>query len=254
MSVKKILSSDNAFIKKIAKLNTRKYREAFGLFLTEGERAAIEAAQSGFLIESIIMTEQYFDAHPDAFLSHERIVTTDKIFATLCDTKTPQGVMAVCKIPEAKALFKKRYVYCDKVQDPGNAGTIIRTADAFGFDGVIFSSGSVDVYSPKVIRSTMGSVFHIDVLTDGTKEMLLSAKESGYFISATALTGASRVSTNMTKRDKQIYIVGNEANGVSQEILDIADETVYIKMPGSAESLNVGVAASVLMYEVVRHE
>lgn len=252
--VKNILSQQNSYFKKVAKLKARKYREEFGLFLVEGLRACREAVSSNFSVESIIMTEDFFQAHGQDFQSHSCIVTSDTILATLCDTKTPQGVLAVLRLPDACVMGKNRYIYCDCIQDPGNAGTIIRSADAFGFDGVIFSGGSVDVFSPKVIRATMGSVFHIDLMTEATVETLTKAKQTGFFITASALHGTSVDTKNMTRRDKQIFIIGNEGNGVSDAVLALSDEIVHIPMPGQAESLNAGVAASILMYEVLRHE
>jgi len=254
MNIKEILSAENAYIKKLAKLKTRKYREEYGLFITEGERSCREAVSSGFNIESLIMTKAFYEAHKGAFSAPEIIVTTEKIFAALSDTKSPQGVLCVAEIPKATALCKGKYIYLDSVQDPGNAGTIIRSADAFGFDGVLVSSGSVDVFSPKVIRSSMGSVFHIDILLNQDIEDLQSAQENGYHLTATALAEVCVNLGDMKVLDKQIFIVGNEANGVSDAVLMLSDEIVKIPMRGAAESLNVGVAASILMYEVSRHE
>lgn len=252
--VKKLLSSQNSYLKKVAKLKTRKYREEFGLFLVEGLRACGEVVSSDFLVESVIMTEDFFEAHGQDFQSLSCIVTTDSILASLCDTKTPQGVLAVVQMPKVRAMDKNRYIYCDTIQDPGNAGTIIRSADAFGFDGVIFSAGCVDVFSPKVIRATMGSVFHIDIMTEADIASLTEAKQAGFFVTASALHGASVDVQKMMRKNKQIFVVGNEGNGVSDAVLSLSDEIVHIPMQGAAESLNAGVAASILMYEVLKHE
>ncbi len=255
MTVKKILSPGNEYLKKLMKLKQRKYREEFGLFLIEGERSCKEAAASSFMIESVVMAESYYDSHKETFSGFHRIVTTDKIFMSLCDTKTPQGVLAAVKIPEEQeTLAGDQYIFCDCIQDPGNAGTIIRSADAFGFCGVIFSAGSVDVFSPKVIRSSMGSIFHIDIKMSAATEFLKQAKQEGFFITASALYGESVDIHKMTVSNKQIFVVGNEGNGVSKEVLDLSDEIVHIPMSGAAESLNAGVAASILMYEVSKHE
>lgn len=255
MTVKKILSPQNEYLKKIGKLKQRKYRDSFGLFVTEGERACREAAASDFAIESLIMAESYYDGHRQAFCNIDRVITTDRIFAALCDTKTPQGVLAVVRIPEPpKMLCGEKYIYLDRIQDPGNAGTIIRSADAFGFDGILFSPESVDVFSPKVIRSAMGSVFHLMMMPEVSPLFLEQAKQSGYFITASALYGASVDIRHMHVKKKQIFVIGNEGNGVSDRILKLADEIVHIPMSGAAESLNAGVAASILMYEVSGHE
>lgn len=254
MEVKHISSAENEYIKTLAKLKDRKYREKFGLFIAEGERSARDAVSSGFPVDSIVMTESYLE-RCDAVFSDQNIITVpEKLFKTLCDTKTPQGVLAVAKLPENHAkLSGKTYICCDCIQDPGNAGTIIRSADAFGFDGVIFMKGSVDVFSPKVIRSSMGSVFHIPVITDVNADWLKEKKQEGYFLSVTALHRDSVALRNGSFTDKQIFVIGNEGNGVSEMVLSLADETVHIPMQGNAESLNAGVAASVLMYEVSCH-
>ncbi len=254
MEIKQISSVENGYIKKLIKLKNKKYREEFGLFIAEGERSTKDAVASDFAVDAVVMTEQYYAEHETQFSDQAVIVTTEKIFQQLCDTKTPQGVLAVLRMPEeTEMLSGTRYIYCDCIQDPGNAGTIIRSADAFGFDGVVFSKGSVDVYAPKVIRSSMGSVFHIDMIADAEDDFLERAKTEGYFLSVTALHKDSVPLAEGTFSEKQIFVIGNEGNGVSERVLSLADETVHIPMQGAAESLNAGVAASVLMYEVSRH-
>lgn len=255
MTTDKILSSANEYIKKVAKLKQKKFRDEFRLFVTEGERSCRDAANSRFSIDRMILSESYYASNRCAFEEFNRIVTTDKIFMSLCNTKTPQGVMAVIKMPnKQEGLSEGRYIYCDCIQDPGNAGTIIRSADAFGFRGVIFSVGSVDAFSPKVIRAAMGSAFHIDIKASVDYEALKQAKQSGFFVTASALCGSSADIGNLTVSDRQIFVVGNEGNGVSDKVLMLSDEIVHIPMSGAAESLNVGVAASILMYEVAKHE
>ncbi|MBQ4088207.1 MAG: RNA methyltransferase [Clostridia bacterium] len=254
MEVKHISSAENEYIKTLVKLKDRKYRERFGLFIVEGERSARDAVSSGFPVDSVVMTESYFERRDNVFSEQNIITVPDKLFKALCDTKTPQGVLAVAKLPEGnREISGKTYICCDCIQDPGNAGTIIRSADAFGFDGVIFMKGSVDVFSPKVIRSSMGSVFHIPVITDVDAKWLNAKKQEGYFLSVTALHRDSVALRCGTFTDQQIFVIGNEGNGVSDAVLSMADETVHIPMQGSAESLNAGVAASVLMYEVSCH-
>lgn len=254
MEIKQISSAENGYIKKIIKLKNKKYREEFGLFVAEGERSVKDAVASDFTVDAVIMSEAYYAQHETQFTEQTVVVTTDKIFQQLCDTKTPQGVLAVLAMPKSpESLSGKRYIYCDCIQDPGNAGTIIRSADAFGFDGVVFSKGCVDVYAPKVIRSSMGSIFHIEMIADVEDVFLEQAKKNGYFLSVTALHKNSVPLADGTFSDKQIFVIGNEGNGVTEHVLSLADETVHIPMQGAAESLNAGVAASVLMYEVSCH-
>ncbi len=254
MEIKQISSAENSYIKKLIKLKHKKYREEFGLFVAEGERSVKDAVASDFTIDAVVVSETYYAEQKAQFSDQTVIVTTDKIFQQLCDTKTPQGILAVLHMPkQSESLSGARYIYCDCIQDPGNAGTIIRSADAFGFDGVVFSKGSVDVYAPNVIRSSMGSVFHIEMIADAEDGFLERGKANGYFLSVTALHKDSVSLANGTFSDKQIFVIGNEGNGVSERVLALADETVHIPMQGAAESLNAGVAASVLMYEVSRH-
>lgn len=253
MEIKKIESLQNEYIKKLIKLQKRKHREEMSLFIVEGERSCRDALCSSFEVENIVMSESYFE-NKKGFECENAVLVSDKIFASISDTKTPQGVLAVVKIPRKKEIKMGRFIFCDGIQDPGNAGTIMRSADAFGFSGVIFRKGSVDVFSPKVIRSTMGSIFHIDVWQDEEKSILEDLQKKGFKISASALSGESVTSKEMKAEKNHIFVVGNEGAGVSKEILELADEIVYIKMQGKAESLNAGVAASILMYEVSRDE
>ncbi len=256
MAVKTISSAENELMKKIIKLKSKKYRDQFAMFVVEGERSVKDAVSSDFSVENVIMTEDFYQNRGGQLFSKENcIVTTESVFGRLCDTKTPQGVLAVVKTkPVSDKLCGNRYIYCDRIQDPGNAGTIIRSADAFGFAGVIFSKGSVDVFSPKVIRSSMGSVFHIEVRTEQSTEFLEKAKKEGYSLCVTALHKSSVPLRESVFTDKQIFVIGNEGNGVLDSVLSLADQVVHIPMQGMAESLNAGVAASVLMYEVSRHE
>lgn len=254
MEVKKITSAQNEYIKKIAKLKEKKHREEQGLFIAEGEHLVEMALLSDFLIETLIMSDDYYEKNKDKFLS-DIVVVPKELLAKISDAKTPQGVVAVIRMPEIKNDdLCGKFIYCDNLQDPGNVGTIIRTADAFSFSGVILSRNSADVFSPKVIRSSQGSLFNIKVITDKDISYLKNAKENGIFVTSTALYGECVDISNMKKCDNQIFVIGNEGSGVSEEILKISDEIAYIPMTGKAESLNAGVAASILMYEVMCRE
>lgn len=254
MEVKKITSAQNEYIKKIAKLKDKKYREESGFFIAEGEHLVEMALASDFVIDTLIMSDDYYEKNKDKFL-HDTVVVPKELLLKISDTKTPQGVLAVIRMPESKDDdLCGKFIYCDNLQDPGNVGTIIRTADAFSFSGVILSHNSADVFSPKVIRSSQGSLFNIKVITGKDVSYLENAKDKGVFITSTALYGECVGIFNMKKCDNQIFVIGNEGSGVSEEILKISDEIVYIPMTGKAESLNAGVAASILMYEVTCRE
>ena len=256
-----IQSSQNSTIKEIKSLQLRKNRDSKGVYFIEGVRFISEAISSGEDIEKIIISEKLEGSNQDLIqqILDRNIscsMVPDKLFAELSDTKTPQGILSVIK--------KKDYNYNDIVgrgsfivllenlQDPGNAGTIIRTADAANASAVILSKGCVDVYSPKVLRSTMGSVFHIPIIEGiDINEAITDLKSSKYKIVVSHLKGTNNYFDENLKQRCAI-IIGNEANGVSEETAALADSLVKIPMPGMAESLNASVAASIMIYEMVR--
>lgn len=251
--MKRITSAQNEYIKKIAKLSSKKHREEQGAFLAEGEHLLQMLENTDYAIDTVIMSDGYYNKNGSDY--EDTVVVPEGIFEKISDTKSPQGVIAVVHLPESVQTIKNgKYIYCDNLQDPGNVGTVIRTADAFGFDGVILSKGSADVYSSKVIRSSQGSVFNVDIVTDVDIDFLQKAKEEGFFVTSTALYGESVSSKNMKIKSNQIFVIGNEGNGVSEAILLMSDEIVHINMYGKAESLNAAVAASIIMYEVSARE
>lgn len=253
MEIKKITSAQNEYIKRLSKLGGKKHREEQGLFIAEGEHLCEMVGASAYEVESILMTEEYYVKNPHKF-EGDIILVPHSIMAKISDAKTPQGVLAVVKMPAQNVDIKQgRYIYCDNLQDPGNVGTIIRTADAFSFDGVVLSHGCADIYSPKVIRSSQGSVFNIKIMPDADISFLKKAKDN-FTITSTALFGNSVTLKKMTVTHNQIFVIGNEGSGVCKEILDMSDEIAYIPMNGKAESLNAGIAASILMYEVHSRE
>jgi TrmH family RNA methyltransferase len=260
-----IQSGQNAAIKDIKALHLKKNRDSKGFYFVEGIRFVNDAIDNGQQIERVIISEKLESLHGGSQLI-ERVkgccsdcaMVPDKLFGEISDTQTPQGILAVLK--------KKEYdlnrvinegssvVLLDCLQDPGNVGTIIRTADAAGISGVLMSKGCVDLYSPKVLRSTMGSIFHLPIF-EGLQisETIRLLKNCQYKVVASHLSGRSNYfQEDMTGRCA--IIVGNEANGITEETAEMADRLVKIPMPGRAESLNASVAASVMIYEVVRQK
>ena len=256
MGFKEIKSADNAVIKKVSKLKTKKFREEFGEFMAEG-RLSLEAGLSSAYELSFSLASESFAKDNREFLAglEEVVVTSDRIFEQVSDAVTPQGVMGIFKIPNGESIGSKsvkHLVYCDNLRDPGNAGTIIRTADALGIDAVIFSKGSADIYAPKLVRSTMGSLFHTSVYKDADIDDLTVLKENGYKIVSLALREKCVSLYDFVCPDKCVFVIGNEAHGVCEEILDISDICVKIPMYGFAESLNASVAAAIIMNEAAR--
>ncbi|ADL51754.1 TrmH family RNA methyltransferase [Clostridium cellulovorans] len=255
--MEKILSKDNNLIKETRKLKEKKYRIEKGLFLVEGFRFVEEAVKSSFIIKSIFIDEKALEKLSDYNIETERIhaniyIIPSQIFKTISTTETPQGIIAVVENKEFAVKNEKGfYIYADKVQDPGNMGTIIRTAHASGALGVIYSQGTVDIYNEKTLRSTMGSIFRIPVILDKDMNKLKELKAQGFKLIVSSLdTNKNFFDVDLSQMS--IIAVGNEGNGVSDELYNLSDEKVKIPMPGGAESLNVAVAASIMAFEAVR--
>ncbi|MBP2032866.1 TrmH family RNA methyltransferase [Clostridium algifaecis] len=255
-----IESKSNTHIKEVRKLKDRKYRNGKHEFLIEGFRFLEEALKSEFEISMIFIRsssvekwEKYKEKHKiKENVCSEAYDVEDSIFKTISDTDNSQGVIAV--VHDKKLDIQCRngfYILADKIQDPGNMGTIIRSAHASGALGVIITKGTVDVYNQKTLRATMGSIFHVPIIYDDNLENTIMLKKSGFKIAASMLETELNF-YNAEFNDKTILAVGNEGNGLSDEIKDIADIKVRIPMPGGAESLNASVAASIMMFELVR--
>lgn len=250
-----ISTTKNKTYKYIKALQQKKTRMRERRFTVEGIKSVREAAASAMRIAITAVSESFygnenFDYPAEAGL----FVVKDELFAGLCDTKTPQGIIAVIDMPshsDFSAIAGKPYIYCDNVSDPGNLGTIIRTADAAGFGAVLLSPGCADLYSPKTVRSSMGSFFNIDVVPDFEMPRLFEMKKQGFELYCGALRKDSMNYTSADFKKPSVIIVGNEANGVCDEILAECRH-IIIPIQGCAESLNAAVAAAVMMYELVR--
>jgi len=232
-------------------------------FIVEGVRNIEEVIDSAYDIRFVVLSDGFLDSN-DVFLgrlkkkiSEDRLYkASNKSFTELADTVTPQGILAVINFKDAKLdnIIKDNFliIALDKIQDPGNLGTIIRTADAAGADGIIVGKGCVDIYNPKVVRSAMGSIFHIPIVhTDDLSKTLLEIKQRGGQVVTTHLS-AKQDYYNVNFKTSTVIVMGSEASGVSQEISEISDKLVRIDMPGQAESLNVAVAHGIIVFEAVR--
>lgn len=254
-----ITSAANATVKYVKSLKQRKFREANGAFFVEGLRLSMEALQSGWEIRWVLMTEDFYKEHGRESLlqafSRQSILVTDKILKELSETEHPQGILTVLSMPQTQTIHLegKRILLLDCLQDPGNMGTIIRTADAFAFDGILVSDGCVDVYNGKVLRATMGSIFHIPIWQAGNAvDAVNRLKTDGYTVYATHLQGQLMTEIPaMTNKEKVALIIGNEGKGIAPEVAQAADAWVKIPMPGRAESLNASVAAAIFMYTMM---
>lgn len=246
-----INSLDNSTIKRIKKLKQRKYREEEKKFLAEGRKFL----DFDYQPELIILKENFEEIENinqklEKF-NCRKLVVNDKIFKELTSQENSQGVILVYPYCTSDInSLQKNIVILDKVQDPGNLGTIIRVADAAGFKDILLTKGSVDCYNEKCVRSSMGSIFNMNIIYMEEVALLKYLKENNYKLQITALEKNSIEYTQMTLVDKNAIVFGSEGNGVSKEFLNSADECVIIPIYGSAESLNVAMASGIILYKV----
>lgn len=242
--MKHITSAKNQQVKEWKKLLVKKERDKTGLFMVEGYHLVEEALQAN-LIEHLILGEQ---TELPRQWNYEDIpvttVTTD-VMKVLTDTETPQGVIAICHQQKFdQELVGSKYLLLDAVQDPGNLGTLIRTADAAGMDAVLLGEGCADPYNPKVLRATQGSLFHLPVMKVTLSSFMDKLTIPVY---GTALEGGVPFE-QVPKANEFALLVGNEGQGVSKELLEKTTKNLYIPIYGKSESLNVAIAAGILMY------
>ena len=236
-------SIDNERIKKIKKLNNKKYRDIENLFIVEGEHLVIEASNSNRLKTLIVEEGSSFNIS-----GVEKIECTPKVIKYISELDNPPKVLGICTKENNNSLGN-HIVALDKVQDPGNLGTIIRSSVAFNVDTILLSEDCVDVYSPKVIRATQGMIFKLNIITCDLKKTLSNLKT--HKIYGTRFKDAKTLK-DVKVNDKYVLVMGNEGQGVSKEILDLCDDYIYIDMNKSCESLNVAVATSIILYEINR--
>jgi len=249
-------------VRSVAKLAKREARSTTGLFLLEGPQAVSEAlAFRPELLVELFATPTAWDRYSDlaqaaADAGIEVEFVTEQVLDAMADTVTPQGIVAVChQFPTSvKDILRgsKLVAILEEVRDPGNAGTIIRAADAAGADGVIFTGRSVDLYNPKVVRSSTGSIFHLPVAVGAELETVLDrARESGLAILAADIKGDDLLTarTEGVLAAPTAWLFGNEARGLSDEQFALADRAITVPIYGHAESMNLATAASVCLYE-----
>lgn len=252
--MKIIQSNENQYIKLVKNLQNKKYREKYSLFFDEGIKNIDLSLESDYKINFVLIKESFKEDYLiekiKFKLNQEKIfLVKDKIFDLISDTVNSQGIIAVYEKKEFNLdLLSKKILIIDKVQDPGNLGTIIRTAEAKGIDTIYYTKGTVDFYSPKVVRATMGSIYFIKILE---LEDINTIKNNGYKLYSSSLENSVDIKNSFTD-DKIALVIGNEANGISSEILELSDKKIKISMCGRAESLNVAVATGMLIYEMTR--
>lgn len=252
-----ITSRDNKYVKIAKSLTTKQGRDKEEKFIIEGYRNVKDAAAKGAKIEFILVSDRCsYDL--SVFKGYKMYTLAPRIFDYVSDTVTPQGIMAVCKMEQwsfsdIELDAKSLVVVCENLQDPGNAGTIIRTADAAGAKAVIMAKGCVDIYNPKVTRSIMSSLFSVKVVRNKNIDSIFGfLKSNGIKSVAGALCDNSQHLFDADITGKVAVFIGNEGNGLDTDTVKRCDVKVTIPMLGGAESLNASVAGSVMMYEFVR--
>lgn len=255
-----ITSKDNDVIKNIRKLKEKKYRDESGLYVIEGIKMLEEAIEENVEIKKIVICEECVEAGSIEqrllyiIAKYDCIYVKEKIFNLLTDVVAPQGILAVVAKPGSNMKIKYDQdiiLALDGIQDPGNLGTIIRTADSINLKQIVVTKNTADAYNPKVVRSTMGAIFRVNLIeTDNMSKTLKEIKKNKFEVVATALdTNNSIYDINYKKK---VIVIGNEANGVTKEVQDLADYKVKIPMLGKTESLNASVATGIMLYEYVR--
>ncbi len=255
-----ITSTSNEKIKRVTSLvQNTKARRKEGLFVVEGERIASEIPED--LLEECYVTEDYLaDGKLGKIFSYDvkPVAVSEQVFKKMSDTQSPQGILCVCRQQEgladdflnSRSEGPLRLLVLERIQDPGNLGTMIRTAEGAGFDAVIADEETVDVYNPKVTRSTMGSLFRVPVLYTGDLLATLEHMKRGSVTVFAAHLGGQKDYRKEEYPDRLAFLIGNEGSGLSERISKEADRLIRIPMYGKLESLNAAVAAAILMYNV----
>ncbi len=236
-----IESVNNERVKHWTKLNDKKYQREEGLFLVEGEHLVIEAEKAGLLKEVIVLEGNDFEYE-------NRTVVSENVMKKITSLKSPPRIVGVVEILKSREISGS-VVLLDAVSDPGNLGTIIRSCVAFGVDTLVLGTGCVGLYNPKVVRASEGLLFHVNIVERPLEEAIPTLQERGYKIYATDVRRGTTVK-NTTFSSRTAVVMGNEGAGVREEIKAICDEYLYIEMSSQCESLNVGVATSIILYEL----
>lgn len=250
-----ITTLQNKQMKEIVKLKKNaRYRRKELLFLVEGIRMYEEVPED--MLVSTYVTENFYESHPEVFGEQAVELVSEAVMKEISDTETPQGVLALVKMcswnmEDMLKEDKPLVLVLENVQDPGNLGTILRTSEGAGVSGIIMSKDTVDIYNPKVIRSTMGSIFRIPfIYVEDIREVVSCLGKHGVTTYAACLGGATYTKEDYSKGTA--FFIGNEGNGLSRELQEMADQKIVIPMSGKLESLNAAMAAGLLVYEARR--
>lgn len=239
--MKEITSINNDYIKYLLKLKEKKYRHSENKFLVEGYHLVNEAYQSKILKEVLVVNED------NKYKDISVIKVTDQIIKKLSSTINPQNIIGICEIPKNKEIKGTKILLLDNINDPGNMGTLIRSSLGFGINTIVLSEDCVDLYNEKVIRATQGAIFKINIIIDDLKNVIKKLQGNNIKVYGTSLE-SSKFLQEYNVKDNYAILLGNEAQGVKQELLELTDENIKIEINSQLESLNVAVAGSIIMY------
>lgn len=243
-----VTSLDNDKVKKLSKLQQKKYRDEFNLYIVEGEHLVEEAYKSGCLKE-LLVSEDYHDSLVDVPCTYY----SREVMKKISSMDTASNIMGLCDKKKDNCVIGEKIVILDGIQDPGNLGTIIRSSLAFNIDTIVLTENTVDLYNPKVLRATQGMFFHINIVSMKGVDVIEMLKNNNIPVYGTDVNNGEDV-RNLSSEEKEKFalVMGNEGNGVRKEISDLCTKNLYINMNDKVESLNVGVATSILLYELGR--
>ena len=242
-----LTSLENDKVKALVRLQQKKYRDETGTYLVEGEHLVEEAYKHGSILQVIALENMPISYDCDI------LYVTEEILKKISSLENPPSMMALCKKEENHEIVGDKILLLDGIQDPGNLGTMIRSSLAFGVQTIILSPNCVDLYNPKVIRGTQGMMFHIPIIVMDTKDAITYMKQHHIPVYGTnVVNGVEASSLTSSEKEKYCLIMGNEGSGLSDEVFALCDRNLYIPMNEQVESLNVGVACSILLYELGR--
>lgn len=253
-----ITSRANPYIKELALLSDRKHRQSSGKFFFEGRKLFAEALENNVELEAVLMTERIFNKYKENNYPFRHISVTEEVYSKISAEKSPEGIFCVAKTLDKlhnlniiySSDLNETILLLDGLQDPGNVGTVLRTAAAFGCGTVVMSSDCADVYNPKTLRASMGAVFRQKTVTvtdlEGTVRELIRCRKQVY---CATLDETSIELSDITVTPSHCFVIGNEGNGIRKEIISASSGTVIIPMQPGAESLNASAAATILLWE-----
>ncbi|GAA2980591.1 TrmH family RNA methyltransferase [Lentilactobacillus parakefiri] len=256
MNIERITSNQNNRVKEWTKMQSKKGRVKSGQYVIEGWHIVDEAIRHRQAIKQLMVEDESYLGDLPVDDATEVFLITPEIAKHISSTETPQGVFAVLNTADYHEQIpndlRGAWLLLDNIQDPGNIGTMVRTADAAGLNGIVFGKGSADLYNPKVVRSMQGSQFHMQLFTGDILEWMAAFKAAGVKTYGTELNDQAISYYDITPTKQFALIMGNEGNGVDPRILEKTDQNLYIPMNGEAESLNVAVATGVLLFKFVK--